>query len=233
MHNRRRLKIEPPVELELSHRYHQPARVEQFGLEAIPQELRTVRWYDMFVIVVNFLINPATILIGGMSVSAGLSFWAAVTAQILGCLLAFTAYIAMATIGVDYGLPGQVATRMPFGVQGAKWMPSFLRVIASTYWFAFQTIAGSIVIVEVIYRVFLYHPSLFAVSVLFGVGQIIVAVWGYGSLKVLSRVAFPLKVIILTLLWVELTRNAKADFHYRHVVQYPGVIGWKWSVFAV
>ena len=50
----------------------------------------------------------------------------------------------MATVGVDYGLPGQVSTRMVYGVRGAKWVPSFLRTIASTYWFAYQTVDGSL-----------------------------------------------------------------------------------------
>jgi cytosine/uracil/thiamine/allantoin permease len=131
--------------------------VEQFGLEAIPEELKTVAWYDLFLIIVNFLINPASILIGGMSVAAGLSFWAAVTAQTLGCAIAFAAYITIATIGVDYGLPGQVATRATFGIRGAKWIPSLLRVLASTYWFAFQTIAGSLVIVDILDRSFGGH----------------------------------------------------------------------------
>jgi nucleobase:cation symporter-1, NCS1 family len=221
------------VELELSAQYHQPAGVEQFGLEAIPLELKTVRWYDLFVIVVNFLINPATILIAGMAVASGLSFWAAVAAQTAGCLIAFAAYIVIATIGVDYGLPGQVATRMTFGIRGAKWIPSFLRVIASTYWFAFQTIASSLVIVEVLDRLFGRHHSLIIISVIFGLGQIVVAVWGYGSLKILSRVAFPIKILLLGFLWTELVRVGGPDFRLRHVVQYHGAVGWYWPVFVV
>ena len=207
--------------------------MEQFGLEAIPPELKTVRWYDLFLIVVNFLINPATILIGGMSVAAGLSFWAAVVAQTAGCLIAFAAYIAMATIGVDYGLPGQVATRMTFGIRGAKCVPSLLRIIASTYWFAFQTIASSLVIVELLDRLSPRHHSVLLVSVIFGLLQIVVAVWGYGSLKILSRVAFPCKVVLLILLWATLVHFGPADFQLRHVVQYRGTAGWKWSIFVV
>ena len=34
------------------------------------------------------------------------------------------------------------------------------------------------------------HHSLIIISVIFGLGQIVVAVWGYGSLKILSRAAF-------------------------------------------
>jgi NCS1 family nucleobase:cation symporter-1 len=84
-------------------------------VESIPPELKTVRWYDLSLIIANFQINPATILSAGMAVLAGLSFLEAVIAQTVGCLIAFIAYITTATIGVDYGLPGQVATRITFG----------------------------------------------------------------------------------------------------------------------
>jgi nucleobase:cation symporter-1, NCS1 family len=221
------------IELELSSHYHQPQGVEQFGLEAIPQELKVVAWYDLFLIIVNFLINPASILIGGMSVVAGLSFWAAVAAQTLGCVIAFAAYITIATIGVDYGLPGQVATRVTFGLRGAKWLPSLLRVLASTYWFAFQTIAGSLVIVNILDHFSGGHHSLRFVSVLFGLGQVVVAVWGYQSLKILSRIAFPFKVVILILLWTQLARYHNPDFHPARVLHYQGIVGWKWALFAV
>lgn len=40
----------------------------------------------------------------------------------------------MATIGVDYGIPGQVATRMAYGVLSAKWVPSLLRLRAPRGW---------------------------------------------------------------------------------------------------
>ena len=221
------------VELDLSSRYHQPAGVEQFGLEPIPVELKTVRWYDLFVIVVNFLINPATILIGGLSVSAGLSFWAALLAQTLGCFVSFLAYVTIATIGVDYGIPGQVATRMTFGLRGAKWGPSFLRVIASTYWFAFQTIAGSIVIVQVLDSFFGGKHSLILISLVFGFGQVVVAVWGYGSLKILSRFAFPLKIAILTFLWIELSHTNAASYHLPNVLHYAGKGNSGWMLFAI
>jgi NCS1 nucleoside transporter family len=207
--------------------------VEQFGLEAIPEQLKTVAWYDLFLIIVNFLINPASILIGGMSVAAGLSFWAAVTAQTLGCAIAFASYITIATIGVDYGLPGQVATRATFGIRGAKWIPSLLRVLASTYWFAFQTIAGSLVIVDILDRTLGGRHSLRWISAFFGLGQVVVAVWGYQSLKFLSRIAFPCKVGILILLWIRLAGYHDPNFHPAQVFRYRGTLGWKWAVFAV
>ena len=82
---------EAVLEAELSAQYHQPKGVEQFGVEAIPEDLKTVRWYDLFFIVMNFMINPGNILIGGMAVVAGLGFWASIAAETAGCLVAYFA----------------------------------------------------------------------------------------------------------------------------------------------
>src|ERR1700754_3437407 len=86
--------------------------IEGYAIEPIPESLKTVRWPDLFLLVSNFLINPSTILVGGLAVAAGLSFWATVLSSTLGILIAFSAYIVMATVGVDYGITGQVACRM-------------------------------------------------------------------------------------------------------------------------
>ena len=123
--------------------------IEGYAIEPIPDALKTVRWPDLFLLVSNFLINPSTILIGGLAVASGLSFWATIVSSTLGIVVAFAAYIVMATVGVDYGITGQVACRMVFGIRGAKWLPSVMRTIASAYWFAMQTIVGATVIVAI------------------------------------------------------------------------------------
>ena len=52
--------------------------IEAYGIEPIPEALKTVRWPDLFLLVSNFLVNPGTILIGGLAVASGLSFWATI-----------------------------------------------------------------------------------------------------------------------------------------------------------
>ncbi len=220
-------------EAALSAHYHQPKQVEQFGVEPIPLALKTVRWYDLFFIIINFMINPATILTAGMAVAAGLSFWAAIAAQTLGCLIAFSAYVALATIGVDYGLPGQVGTRITFGLSGSRWLTSLPRSIASVYWFSFQAIAGSIIIVGAWDRWRGGHHSLIAVSIFFSLGQVIVAVIGYESLKVLSRIAFPVKLLILAAILVIMARYPDPAFHPGAVFRFQGRVGWSWTIFVV
>ena len=56
------MKSTAEIEEHLRARYHQPSGVEQFGIEAIPSHLKTVRWFDLFSIIFNFLVNPGVIL---------------------------------------------------------------------------------------------------------------------------------------------------------------------------
>src|SRR6202023_194179 len=169
---------ESVTELDLQKRYRQPRGVEQFGIEAIPQSLKTVKWYDLFAIILNFLISPSTILRGGLGVAAGLSFQASVVAECSGIVVAAIFYIVMATVGVDYGIPGQVATRSVYGLRGSKVIPSFLRSIASCYWFAFQTVIGATAIVAVLSKLTGGTYSLIWVSVGVCILQAFVAVVG-------------------------------------------------------
>ncbi|MBJ7599519.1 cytosine permease [Candidatus Nephthysia bennettiae] len=219
------------MDSELAQHYRQPGGVEQFGIEAIPEDRRTVKWYDLFAIILNFLVNPGTILVGALAVAAGLAFWAAVVSLVLGISIAFGAYVVMATVGVDYGLPGQVATRFAFGIRGAKVAPSILRSISSVYWFAFQTIAGALGIVAVLHQITGRDFNLAVVSVLFAFAQALIATVGYNSLKYLSRVAFFSKIAITAiLLWVLISQQGHSPLQ---VFGYQGKLGWNWVVMAV
>jgi NCS1 nucleoside transporter family len=220
------------IEDRLSHRYHQPRGVEQFGIEPVPAELRRVGWFDLFSIMFNFLINPGSMLIGGLAVAAGLSFEAAVAAGFLGTATALIFYLIMATIGVDHGLPGQVAARAVFGRRGAQAIPSLLRSLASIYWFAFQTFAGATAIVSILAQLTGITLPLVTVSVIFGLVQACVAMIGFGSLRELARIALPIKIAVLTYLFVLFARHPAASFEPAAVLSYAGPRGWSWVLFA-
>ena len=221
------------LERDLQKRYRQPSGVEQFGIEAIPESKKTVRWYDLFAIILNFLISPSTILRGGLGVAAGLSFQASVLAECSGIVVAAVFYVIMATVGVDYGIPGQVATRAVYGLLGSKMIPSFLRSIASCYWFAFQTVIGATAICAVLLKLTGAQFSLIWVSVIFGVIQAFVAIVGYESLKRLSRVALPVKLLMFAYLFVLLANQSDPNFAPSAVLSFAGKNGgWDWVIFV-
>src|SRR6202161_2471473 len=199
--------------------------IEAYGIEPIPEALKTVRWPDLFLLVSNFLVNPGTILIGGLAVASGLSFWATILSSTLGIVVAFAAYIVMATVGVDYGITGQVACRMVFGIRGAKWLPSVMRTIASAYWFAMQTLVGATVIVAIAPRWTGHTYSVVRTGMVLAALQVFFALIGYNWLKLISRFGLPVKVAgIIYLFWV-LVHTPAASYRpvaALHFHEHPG-----------
>lgn len=204
--------------------------MEQFGIEPIPTEKRTVGWFDIFAIIFGFALNSGSIMTGGLAVVAGLSFLGAVVSITAGTMLAMIFYLVMATLGADYGIPGQVATRMTYGLRGAKYVPSLLRTIASTYWFAFQTVAGAIAVVAVLQHWTGVHYSLITVSLILGFLQAVVAIVGYDSLKFLSRAALPFKVVVLWyVMYLLMTHD---DPNFAPANAYAGLPSSNWILFV-
>jgi nucleobase:cation symporter-1, NCS1 family len=232
MKPKRPVHAEREIEEKIRHHYHQPKGVEQFGVEPVPTEKRTVRWFDIFAIIFGFALNPGSIMVGGMAVVSGLSFLEAVASITGGTMLAMVFYVTMATVGADYGIPGQVATRMTFGLRGAKYVPSLLRTIASTYWFAYQTVAGSIAVVAVLQHWTGTHYSLVTVSLIFGFLQAVVAIVGYDSLKYLSRVALPFKIAVLSYVMFLLMTHNDPNFAPANVLAYSGLPTSNWVLFV-
>jgi len=220
------------LEEHIRHRYRQPKGVEQFGIEPIPEGKKTVGGFDIFSILLGLALNPGSILVGGLAVVSGLSFLGAVSAITIGMAIAVAAYAIMATVGVDYGLPGQVGTRMAYGLRGAKWFPSLIRTFASIYWFAFQTVAGSLALIAVLERLTGRHYSLVTVSLLFALLQALVAIVGYESLKYLSRAALPLKIGILLFALMVMATHNDPHFAPSAVLSYAGSNKANWVLFV-
>jgi NCS1 family nucleobase:cation symporter-1 len=207
--------------------------IEGYAIEPIPDALKTVRWPDLFLLVSNFLINPSTILVGGLAVASGLSFWATVLSSVLGILIAFSAYIIMATVGVDYGITGQVACRMVFGIRGAKWLPSVMRTIASAYWFAMQTIVGATVIVAIRHQWTGGTYSVVRTGLFLAALQVGLALFGYNWLKMISRFGLPIKVAGIAYLFWILAHGPGASYQPAAVFHFQSRTGWAWVLGAV
>jgi nucleobase:cation symporter-1, NCS1 family len=218
-----------PGELQAARHQH-TALIEANGIEPVPLEQRRVGPIDLFALTANFQISPGMIIIGGLAVSQGLSFWNALLAVIGGMLTAVLCYLTMATIGVDYGIPGQVATRMAFGIRGSKLLPSLLRAFASVYWFAFQTVSASLGVVAVLGHGFGIHVGMTKVTLVFGIVQVVVAVVGYNLLKHLSQVALPVKLVALIWMLWAMASHAAPGFAPHTVFAYSGHHGAQWPI---
>ena len=175
--------------------------VEEYGVEPIPAELRTVGGRDLFAIIFAFHLNPVMYLLGALAVTAGgLPLWWAAAAIALGQAAAFLLLVVVAQAGVDYGLPGQVALRATFGVHGARLLSSPYRVIAATYWFAAQALAGALGFQAIVRALTGHELHLVPIALALAAVQAILAILGFDALRYFVRVVLPLMLVFTALL---------------------------------
>jgi len=169
--------------------------VEEYGVEPIPAELRTVGWRDLFAINFTFFLNPVMYLLGALAVVAsGLPLWWAVAAMAAGQALAYVLLVVVAQVGVDYGLPGQVALRATLGFWGARILSSPYRVVAASYWFAAQALAGALGFQAIVEAMSGRHLPLVPIALLLAAFHAVLAVLGFDVMRYVLRVVLPLSL---------------------------------------
>ena len=171
--------------------------VEEFGVEPIPAELRTVGWRDLFAINFTFFLNPVMYLLGALAVaSGGLPLWWAVGAMVLGQALAFSLLVPIAEVGVDHGLPGQVALRATLGFWGARLLSSPCRVVAAMYWFAAQALTSAYGFQAIVQAMTGHRLPLVPVAIGLAIGEAALAVLGFDVMRYVLRIVLPLSLAL-------------------------------------
>jgi NCS1 family nucleobase:cation symporter-1 len=175
--------------------------VEEYGVEPVPAELKTVGWRDLFAINFTFFLNPVMYVLGALAVvDGGLPLWWAVAATVLGQAFAYVLLVVFAQPGVDYGVPGQVAMRATLGFWGARGLSSPYRMIAATYWFAAQALAGSLGIQAIVVALGGGKPRLVPVALALATFHAILAVLGFDVMRYVLRVVLPISLAFTGLL---------------------------------
>lgn len=170
--------------------------VEEYGVEPVPAALRTVGGRDLFAIIVAFHLNPIMYVIGALAVTVGgLPLWWAAGSIALGQGLAFALLVVVAQVGVDHGVPGQVALRATVGFWGARILTSPYRMVAATYWFAAQALAGALGFQAIVRGLTGHDPGLIPVALALAAVQAILAVLGFDALRYFVRLVLPLMVV--------------------------------------
>ncbi len=169
--------------------------VEEYGVEPIPAELRTVGWRDLFAINFTFFLNPVMYVLGAFAVvDGGLPLWWAVATMVAGQALAFALLTVVAQPGVDYGLTGQVAMRTHLGFWGARLLSSPYRVVAATYWFAAQALAAGLGAQAIYEAMTGHHLPLVPLALAFAVVHATLAVLGFDVMRWLLRGVLPVSL---------------------------------------
>ena len=171
--------------------------VEEYGVEPIPAALRTVGWRDLFAINFTFFLNPVMYVLGALAVSAGgLPLWWAIAAMVAGQTLAFAFLVLIAQVGVDHGLPGQVALRATLGFWGARLLSSPYRVVAATYWFAAQALTGAYGFQAIVQAMTGHRLPLVPVALCLALVHAVLAVLGFDVMRYVLRVVLPLSLAL-------------------------------------
>jgi NCS1 nucleoside transporter family len=183
--------------------------VEEYGIEPIPEMLRTVGWRDLFAINFTFFLNPVMYVLGALAVAAGgLPLPWAIAAMVLGQALAFMFLVPVAQVGVDHGLPGQVALRATLGFWGARLLSSPYRVVAATYWFAAQALTGAYGFQAIVQTMTGRHLPLVPLALALASLHAVLAVLGFDVMRYILRVVLPLSLALtVVLLWLFLASD--------------------------
>jgi purine-cytosine permease-like protein len=206
--------------------------LERRGVEPVPEHLRTVAWHDLFALLFTFNLSPLVFVLGALAVIVtDLTVWWAAAAMGLGTLIGNLLLVVVARVGVDYGVPGQVAMRATFGVWGARGLTSPYRLIAATYWFAAQALASAYGVVALVRALTGHELRLVPVSIVLGALGAGLAIVGFDALRYFVRIVLPLTVIFTATVVALFVATDDPAFAVSRALESPGR-AFTWAGFA-
>ena len=172
------------------------SRIERFGLESVPQDLRKTRWYEYTIIQIAFSVNAGNFLVPALAVlEGGLSFTAAFFSCVLGAMFAFIFVSLLSIPGAKNGIPSQYAIRTMVGIKGAKYISSPIRTVTSLYWFSVQTIGGALVIQHLLQKLFAISLPFFLIASILAIIMTILALIGFEAVKKATKYFMPILLL--------------------------------------
>lgn len=169
------------------------SKIERFGLESVPKNLRTTSWYEYAMIQMTISVNAGNFLVPALAVlEGGLSFRWAVISTVLGAMIAFIFVSFLSVPGARKGIPSQYAVRSFLGQKGAQYFASPVRTITSLYWFAVQTIGGTYMAVELMKRAFSLTIPFLPVALCLACIMATLALVGFNAVKKATVFLLPL-----------------------------------------
>ncbi|WP_442595459.1 purine-cytosine permease family protein [Neobacillus sp. D3-1R] len=173
-----------------------PVNVEKFGLEPLPTHLKNSTWFDFFILQVAFSVNSGNFIVPALAVLNGkLPLIPAILSTVLGSAIAFLFVSFLTLPGSKYGLPSQYAIRSIIGSNLSRYVASPIRTITSLYWFAVQTIGGSLVFIKLFNALFGVALPFLMISILFAMLMGILALVGFEAVKKAIRSFLPFLIV--------------------------------------
>ena len=199
-------------------------KLEQYGLEPIPEEQKRVKWYEYAMIQGGFTINFGNFLLPALAViKGGLPIVPAIIATVIGATLAFICMSILSIPGAKHGIPAQYAMRSILGTYGARFITSPVRLLSLLYWFSVQIIGITYLSLEVLSTYFHIYIPFTMLAICLGTIMIIITLIGFDAIKNTITKLFPFlvlgQVIMIVLFSKDMIANSMqvnlfGDQHY-------------------
>ncbi len=212
----------------------QVGRIEQYGIEYIPEDERRSHPKNLFTILFGGSLTFSLIIIGWFPIAFGLSFWQAASAVVVGSAVGACLLAPMGLMGPRSGTNNPVSSGAYFGVAG-RLIGSFLEATASLAFAALSIWTGGDALAGALQAFFDIEdssvPRLFAYAVL-SVIVTFVSILGHANMVAAQRFMIPTAGLAMLVGLVVYGRDF--DPSYSGSGEYVfGTVGATWLVSAV
>lgn len=107
----------------------------EWGPEPVPAPVRTLRFFDYFVLWSSLGVGLLVMLAG--SFLSSLSFWEVIAVAVAGSLVGSLMLAAAGSVGSRYGVPTMVSLRPVLGMRGS-YIPTVLNIVQLVGWTGFE-----------------------------------------------------------------------------------------------
>lgn len=166
------------------------ARVEQHGIDTIPDDERQSTVVDFFRIQFGGANTFATVILGTLPIAMGLSWWQAVAATVTGVLVGAVILMPMGLFGPRTGTNNAVSSGAHFGVRG-RILGSFLSLLTAiafysiSVWVSGDALVGALVRLTGVGDSALLRAVIYAVL---GAVVLVVVIYGYQFMLLVSKI---------------------------------------------
>ncbi|WP_445166060.1 purine-cytosine permease family protein [Mycolicibacterium sp. Dal123E01] len=168
-------------------------KVEQHGIDYIPEEHRSSRPLNVFWIMFGSAVTFPVILLGWVPVSLGLGWWASFSAIAVGAVIGSLLLVPMALLSPSTGTNNPVSSCPQFGVVG-RIVGSVIALVISILFTALSIWTGGDSITATLHRLLGIDNGMGMRTIWYTaltVLVILVAVYGHGMMLFLQKLAAP------------------------------------------
>jgi purine-cytosine permease-like protein len=174
-------------------------RVEQAGIEFIPEEGRVSSPRDVFAVFTGANLSWSVVILGWIPITLGLNFWGALTSSLLGIAIGALVVAPLATFGPRTGTNMPVSSGAVFGIRGRLVGSALGLLISLTYTAVVVWTSGDAMVASAS-RLFdneMGTPATVAAYAIVSVALVVAALYGHATIVAVQKFIIPVAGAIL------------------------------------